>query len=129
MEKETYHVKFVESREVFKITPYRGKLPIWVKARLWIKRKLGVSPFIKIKRKEKPMKKDFKPGDKVTVISSGEVYCKGKIDMVYQDAVCVVIDAYKSCTAHKSTVFHGHNVKVEITGEGWKKGSKEPLSS
>ena len=63
------------------------------------------------------MKKDFKQGDKVTVISSGEVYCKGKINMVYKDAVCVDIDAYKSCTAHKSTVFHGHNVKVEITGE------------
>ena len=62
------------------------------------------------------MKKDFKPGDKVTGICFGVVYCRGKIEKIYHDSVRIA-DDLNVYDLHKSMVYHGHNVKVEITGE------------
>jgi hypothetical protein len=70
------------------------------------------------------VKKDFKPGDKVTVVMDS-VCEKGFVEFVYdpqhvnreEDIVRVRfrVGSWQDC--HKCFVYHGHNVKAKITGE------------
>ena len=70
------------------------------------------------------MKKDFKPGDKVTVIVHGGLVCRGHvihcesdIYVNYKHINQVYGTAHCTGSFDPSQVYHGHNVKVEITGE------------
>ena len=63
-------------------------------------------------------KKDFRPGDKVTIMTERDVYRRGVVLDVHENSVSIIVDDCWTCTAHKSSVYHGHNVKVEVIGEG-----------
>jgi hypothetical protein len=65
------------------------------------------------------MKKDFKPGDKVTVIIAGDILLKGVVNGVFDGGATVRVgyDGGRFGKFHRDYCYHGHNVKVEITGE------------
>lgn len=62
--------------------------------------------------------KDFKPGDKVTVIINGRIVCVGTVSGVFHKYNVEIVTRDGGVRLFDSgSVYHGHNVKVEVTGE------------
>jgi hypothetical protein len=63
-------------------------------------------------------KKDFSIGDKVTVVELGKTVMRGVVLSIDNGVVCVAeSSACKGHMCYAKNCYHGHNVKVEITGE------------